>query len=141
MYPIVLVSRNYAGDTLEELFFRRKIIKYARSLCTGLFLLLSDEGVLKSSWSDYDAMVEFDEMWLISNIVSPAVHTSSIGVAELGFCGIEALILILETILNWRYDLIIGPIPLLKCFFHVMEQNIVNWCQIRRIWRVINQFK
>ena len=26
-------------------------------------------------------------------------------------------------------------------FFHVGEQKIVWWCQIRRIWRVINQFK
>ena len=28
-----------------------------------------------------------------------------------------------------------------KFFFHVGEQKIVRWCQIRRIWRVINQFK
>ena len=29
-----------------------------------------------------------------------------------------------------------------KCFcFHVGEQKIVRWCQIRVIWRVIKQFK
>ena len=28
-----------------------------------------------------------------------------------------------------------------RFFFHVGEQNIVRWCQIRRMWRVINQFK
>ena len=28
-----------------------------------------------------------------------------------------------------------------KCFFMFGEQKIVRWCRIRRIWRMINQFK
>ena len=52
--------------------------------------------------------------------------------------GIEALILILEKVLNCRYDLIIGLIllPSHVLFFNLGEQKIVKWCHIRRIWRV-----
>ena len=47
------------------------------------------------------------------NIVSPAVHTLLPSVLQhLDSCGIEALILILEKVLNCRYNLIIGPILL-----------------------------
>ena len=59
--------------------------------------------------------------------------------------GTEDLILILEKVLNCRYDLI-GPIILLLSqfivFLHVGEQKIATRSQIR-FWRVINinQFK
>ena len=48
--------------------------------------------------------------------------------------GIEALILILEKVLNCRYDLIISPIllPSQVGVFYVGEHEIVRWCQIRR---------
>ena len=45
-----------------------------------------------------------------SMIVFPAVHTLLPSVLQcLDSCGIEALILILEKVLNCRYDLMIGP--------------------------------
>ena len=31
--------------------------------------------------------------------------------------------------------------PQVNDLFHAGEQERVRWCQIRRIWRVINQFK
>ena len=77
---------------------------------------------------------------LFFNIVCPAVHTPLPSVLQsLDSRGIESLILIL----NCRYDLIIGPLLLLQqsWFFHVGEQKIIRWYQIRRIWRMINQFK
>ena len=76
---------------------------------------------------------------LFFKIVSPAVHTVLPSVLQhLDSHGIEALILILEKVLN----LIISPILLpSQVFFHVGEQKIVRWCQIRGPWRVINQFK
>ena len=83
---------------------------------------------------------------LFFNIVSPVVHTLlPLVLQRLDSCGtcIEAVILILEKFLNCRHDLIISLI-LLPCqvFFHdVGEQKTVRWCQVRRIWRVINQFK
>ena len=53
-------------------------------------------------------------MWFIFKYISPrGPHTSSIGVAALGSPtprGIETLVLILEKVLNCRYDLIKGPI-------------------------------
>ena len=80
---------------------------------------------------------------LFFNIVSPVAHTLLSSVLQrLDSCGVEALILILKKVLNSRYDLIIGPILLPSwVFFHVGGQKIVRWCQIRRIWRVNNQFK
>ena len=63
---------------------------------------------------------------LFFNIVSSAVHTLLPSVLQrLDSCGIEALILILEKVLNCRYDLIIGSILLpSQVFFHVGEQKI-----------------
>ena len=51
------------------------------------------------------------------------------------WCRSLAPILILEKILK-RPDTASKP-----CFFHVREQKRVTWCQIRRIWRVVNKFK
>ena len=91
----------------------------------------------------YDVMIKLDQMWFIFNIVSPAVHTLLPVVLQcLDSHGIEAVILILKEVFSCRYDLIIGPILFLsQVFLHVGEQQIVRWCQIRRIWRVINLFK
>ena len=74
---------------------------------------------------------------LFFNIASPAVHTLLPSVLQcLDSGGIEALILILEKVLNCRYDFIICLILLLsQVFFYVGEQKIVRWCQIRRIWQ------
>ena len=56
-------------------------------------------------------MVEFNQNVVYFLTQSPfGPHTSSIGVAELGFRGIEDLILIFEKVLNSRYDLITGPL-------------------------------
>ena len=83
-------------------------------------------------------------MWFIFQHSLPCgPHTSSIGVAELVSHGIiEALVLILEKVLNCRYDLIICLIllPSQELFFSGYGTEN-RWCQIRRIWRVINQFK
>ena len=90
-------------------------------------------------------------MWFIFQHSLPCgPHTSSIGVAAaaLGFLDgtcIEALTLILKKVLNCRHDLMISSsvwycFPA-KCASWCWEQKIVRWCQIRRIWRVINQFK
>ena len=92
---------------------------------------------------DNDAMVEFDQMWLVFNKVAPAVHTL-----------LPSVLQHLDSCDQYRsshpdpqknpelYNLIIGPILLCsQVFFHVGEQKIVKWCHIRRIWRVINQFK
>ena len=50
---------------------------------------------------------------LCFNIVSPVVHTLlPVVLQHLDFCGIEALIRILEKVLNCRYDLVIGQILL-----------------------------
>ena len=50
---------------------------------------------------------------LCFSIVSRAVHTLlPLVLQRLDSCGIQALILILEKVLNCRYDLIIGPIQL-----------------------------
>ena len=58
---------------------------------------------------------------LFLNIVSPAVHTLLPSVLQcLDSCGIEALILILEKLLNCRYDLIIGPILLPSQVFFML---------------------
>ena len=81
---------------------------------------------------------------LLFNIVSPAVHTFLPSVLQgLDSRGTEALTQIFEKFLNSRYNCIIGPIllPSQVFFFHVGEQKIVRWCQIRRIWRVVYQFK
>ena len=88
-------------------------------------------------------MVEFDQMCFNFNIVSPAVHIlRPLVLQHMDSRGIEALILILIIALNCRYDIIFGPIHASQpSLFHDGEQKIVRWCQIRRIWRIINQFK
>ena len=53
---------------------------------------------------------------------------------------IEALILILEKVFNCRYDLITSPI-LLPSQVLFGEQKTVKWCQIRKMWRMVNQCK
>ena len=83
-------------------------------------------------------------MWFILQHSPPCgPHTSSIGVAVLGFraCGIEALILIVEK--SSTADMTSSSVRYCfpAVFFHVGEQKLVRWCQIRRIWSVINQFK
>ena len=81
---------------------------------------------------------------LFSNI-SHAVHaqTSSIVLQRLDSFGIECSPPDPRKVINSKYDLIIGPIllPAARCcvFFNVGERKIVRWCQIRRIWRVIDQ--
>ena len=45
----------------------------------------------------------------------------------------EALILILEKVLNCRYDLIGRILLPSQVIFHVGEQKIVRWCHISRI--------
>ena len=110
------------------------------------------EGGLKSSWADYDAMVEFDQMWFTFQFFlfnfyffSLAVHTLlPSGVAALGFPWYrssqswslnKSSTADMTSLSIWNY------FPA-KCFFvHVGEQKIVRWCQIRKIWRLINQFK
>ena len=81
------------------------------------------EDGLNISWGDY--MVELDQIWYIFfNIVSPGVHTLLPSVLQcLESRCIEVLILPSQVFL----------------FFHVEEQKMVRWCQIRSIWRVINQ--
>ena len=77
---------------------------------------------------------------LFVNIVSPSVHTLLPLVWQhLDSCGIESLILILEKVLNCRMTS--SLVQYSQGFFHVGEQKIVRWCQIRKIWREINQFK
>ena len=62
---------------------------------------------------------------LFFNIVSPTVYTLLSSVLQrLDSRGIEALILILEKVPNYRYDLIIGPRLLpSQVFLHVGEQK------------------
>ena len=89
-------------------------------------------------------MIEFDQICFFSqHSLHCSPHTLPSVLQHLDSCGTEALILILKKVLNCRYNLIIGPIllPNQVCFCHVGEQKIVRWCQIRRLWRVINQFK
>ena len=77
-----------------------------------------------SSKAYYDAMVEFDQIWFIfQHIVSPVVHTLLPSVLQrVDYHGVEALILILKKVLNYRYDLITSPILLSsQVFFHVGE--------------------
>ena len=90
-------------------------------------------------------------MWFIfqhTHVVSPSVHPllpSGPSVLQLlDSRGIEALILILKKSprlqiwLHYRSD---TASQTSDFFFHVGKQKIVRWCQIRIIWRVINQFK
>ena len=65
---------------------------------------------------------------LFFNMVSPTVNTLLPSVLQhLDSCRIEALILILEKVLNCRYNLVISPIMFpSQVFFHVGEQEIVK---------------
>ena len=124
------------------------------------------EGVLKSSLADFDAMVEFDQTWFIFQHSLPCgPHTSSIGVYKCGlfFNIVSPVVHTLLPSLLQRLDshgidaliLIFGNSPQLQIwphhqsntasqpsvFFHVGEQKMVRWCEIRRIRREINQFK
>ena len=65
---------------------------------------------------------------VFQHVVSPAVHTCTLlpsVLRHLDSHEIEALILILEKVINCRYDLIIGPIllPSQVGFFHVGGQK------------------
>ena len=64
------------------------------------------EGELKSPWADYDATVEFDRMWFIfqHTCISPLLSTHNLPsvLQRLDSRGIEALILILERVLDCR---------------------------------------
>ena len=66
---------------------------------------------------------------LLSNISLPCgPHTSFIGVAALGFQWYRSSHP--KQALNYRYDLIIGPILLpTQVFFYVGKQKIIRWCQ------------
>ena len=67
-------------------------------------------------------------------------HTSSIGVAVLGFPWYRSSHPDpkKESSTSDTTSSILCPSQVL---FHVGEQKIVRWCQIRRIWKVINEFK
>ena len=103
------------------------------------------EGGLKSSYADYDAMVKFDQMWFVFLYSLPCgPHTSSIGVAVLGFLWYrnshpDGQI---NKVLNCRYDLMhleSDSASQPSVFF--MLGKLARWCQIRRVWRVTNQFQ
>ena len=83
------------------------------------------------------------KLGLFFNIISSAVHTFLPSVLQCSDpSGIEVLLLTLKKVLYSGNDGIITLIPFSsKMFFQVWEQKIIRWCQIRRIWRVINQFK
>ena len=84
-------------------------------------------------------MVKLDQMFVFQHSLHCGPHTFFASALQcLDSCGKEALILIFEKkILNcrlWphqRSDTAFQP----SGFFHVREQKIVRWCQIRRMWR------
>ena len=94
-------------------------------------------------------MVEFDQMWFIFQHSLPCCpQNSSIGVTALGFLWnrsshpdprkspqLQIWPRAHHCSVSVRYCF-----PA-KCFFHVGEQKIVRWCQIRRILRMIIHFK
>ena len=94
-------------------------------------------------------MVEFDQMWFTcifqhtcSLPCSP--HTSSIGVAELGFPQYRSSHPDPQKspqLKIWPHYSSNTASQQSVVFFQVGEQKIVRWCQTRRIWKVINQFK
>ena len=77
------------------------------------------------------------------NIVSHAVHIFLPSVLQrLDSRGIKRSSWSSERILIYcRYGLIIGPILLPSQVFLLCWGKIFRWCQIRKIWRVINQSK
>ena len=92
-------------------------------------------------------MVEFYQMWFVFQHSPAPVRTTHF----FHQCcsawipgGIEALILILEksSTADMTSSLVRYCFPAkCCCFFQFGEQKRVRWCQIRRIWRVIYQFK
>ena len=88
-------------------------------------------------------MMQWSNLWFISqHSVLCGPHTSSISVAALGFLWYRSSHPDPRKSPQLRYDLIIGPILLpSQVYVHVGERKIIRWCQIRTIWRVINQFK
>ena len=79
---------------------------------------------------------------LFFNIVFPVVHTPlPLVMQHLDSFGIEALIPILQKVLNCRYDLIIGPIMLPSQMFFMLGTGNSQMVPNQRIWRVTNQFK
>ena len=79
---------------------------------------------------------------LFFNIVSPAVHTlPPPELQRLDSCGKEAPILIFKKVLNYMTSSSIWYCFPSKCLFMLGNRKIVRWCQIRWLWRVINQFK
>ena len=108
------------------------------------------EGGLKGSYADsmYDLiiMVEFDQMWFIFQHSLPCgPYTSSIHIAVLGFPWYrsshpDSWSSKKSSAADMTSSLVWYCFPA-KCLFHVGEQKIVRWCQIRRIWSVITQFK
>ena len=90
-------------------------------------------------------MVEFDQMWFIFQHSLPCgPHISSIGVAALGLPWYRSSHpdpRKSPKLQIWPHNWFRYCFPAMKGFFQVGEQKIVRWCQIKRIWRVINQFK
>ena len=70
-------------------------------------------------------------------------HTSSIGVVALGFLWYRSCHPVpqkspqLQIWPHYLSDAAFQP----SLFFNVGKQKIVRWCQIRRVWSLINQFK
>ena len=87
-------------------------------------------------------MVEFDQMWFFYffNIVSPAVHTLLPSVLQhLDSHGYRSSHPDPRKSPQPHHQSNTASQP--SVFFHVGEQKVVRWCQIRGPWRVINQFK
>ena len=70
-------------------------------------------------------------------------HTSSIGIAVLWFLWYRSSYPNLRKspqLQIWPHHRSDSTVSQPRVF-HIGEQKIVRWCQVRRIWRVINQFK
>ena len=85
--------------------------------------------------------VVYFSIW--SPLRSTYMYMSSISVAALGFLWYKSSHPDPRKSPQLQiYYLIIDPILLpSQVVFYVGEQKIVRWCQIRRIWRVINQLQ
>ena len=100
----------------------------------GIDLLRIYEGGLKSSQTDYDALVEFGQMGFILQHSLPTQFFHRCCSALIPVV-IEALILILEKVLNCRYGLIIGATVLSsQMSFMLGNRNSQIWYRVRRIW-------
>ena len=79
---------------------RRELTFYLLDLCIQGVKQTTHPTTLFSTWAEKficcDAIVEFDQMWLFFNIVSPAGHTFlPLVLPPVDSCGIEDLILII----------------------------------------------